>query len=505
MKPSWIFWHRWSGVISCIGLILWGASGISHPVMTRLQPSPVAFTAPNQIFDLSQAISPQVLLKQHGIEQIAHLGLSALNGKTYYRVSENPNAAARYFNTETGDELPNGDATLASALASHFTGRPLADITRTELITEFSDDYHAINRFLPAWRIEFSGNDHLRAFIDTEQLRLATLVDDKRYIFTKLFRIGHNWSFIENTPRVQLGIMAGILSLILFSAFSGIYLFIKQAHLSRIRLANQGIRRWHRWLGITVSLATLLLASSGLFHLAMNYKQQYEAIPASRNLITTTQLNQAAWDKIKQQPLAKLDLTQQADQPYWFLLPAHANTTQPMPVAQVGILKKEASQDMATSHTDHHEHHGHQQPETIQPHVIPADSPYTPPKEDSVKLLAQAQAASYAGMSMDAIQSTEWMNEFGSEYGFIFKRLPVIKVQFPGNGNPRYFIEPSTGILAAKITDIDHTEGWVFSHLHKWSFLDSNKMLRDILVSLFALGNIIIGTMGIILFTRHIK
>jgi len=106
---------------------------------------------------------------------------------------------------------------------------------------------------------------------------------------------------------------------------------------------------------------------------------------------------------------------------------------------------------------------------------------------------------------MDAIQSAEWMNEFGSEYGFIFKRLPVIKVQFPGNGNPRYFIEPSTGILAAKITDIDHTEGWVFGHLHKWSFLDSNKMLRDILVSLFALGNIIIGAMGIILFARHIK
>jgi len=509
MQASWIFWHRWLGIFACIGLILWGSSGISHPIMTRLQPVPVAFTAPHQSFDLSQSLSPQAILQQHNIPQVAHLGVSTIDGKTYYRVSENPTLAAHYFDAETGAELANADAKLAGLLASHFTGRPIDSITKAELITEFSDDYHAINRFLPAWRVEFAGDDHLRAFIDTEQLRLATLVDDTRYIFTKIFRIGHNWSFIESMPKLQLGIMATILSLILFSAVSGIYLFFKQSRMSDMRLAKQGVRRWHRRLGITVALATLILASSGLFHLIMSYKQQYEVMPTQPISIAANQFEPTVWDTIKQQTLAKVDLTQQAGQPYWFVLPA--NGTQQMHEAQVGMLKKEST-EKKINHPDHHEHHdhaAHAPTERIQPYVVRADLPFSQPAKDSVKQLVQAQAAQYAQKPLSEIQSAEWVNKFGGEYGFIFKRLPVIKVQFadPDNraGNPRYFIEPSTGVLAAKVTDIDHTEGWFFGYFHKWSFMDFNKTLRDILVSLFALGNIVVGVMGIVLFSRHLK
>lgn len=522
MQAFWIFWHRWLGVFACIGLILWGSSGISHPIMTRLQPMPVAFTAPSHAFDLSQSLNPQKILTQHNIQQVAHFGVASIADKTYYRVSENPELAARYFDTETGDELVNADATLAGALASHFTGRPVDSITKAELITEFSDDYHAINRFLPAWRVDFSGDEHLRAFIDTEQSRLATLVDDTRYIFTKIFRIGHNWSFIESTPRLQVGIMGLILSLILFSAVSGIYLFFKQARLSSVRLAKQGVRRWHRRLGITVALATLILASSGLFHLIMSYKQQYEAITVKPSSIASSQLNAEVWNSIKQLPLAKVDLTHQAGYAYWFVLPASPQGAQPMHEAQVGMLKKEAANEKIASnaashanHPEHHEHEGHEghhanpPAERVQPYVVRADLPFTSPAEDSVKQLAQAQAAQYAQKTLSEIQSAEWVNKFGGEYGFIFKRLPVVKVQFadPDNstGNPRYFIEPSTGALAAKVTDIDHTEGWFFGNFHKWSFMDFNKTLRDILVSLFALGNIVVGVMGIVLFTRHIK
>jgi hypothetical protein len=66
--------------------------------------------------------------------------------------------------------------------------------------------------------------------------------------------------------------------------------------------------------------------------------------------------------------------------------------------------------------------------------------------------------------------------------------------------NPRYYVEPATGVLAAEIRDIDVTEGKSFAYLHKWAWLDANKEARDILMVLFALGNVIIALLGAWLF-----
>ena len=99
--------------------------------------------------------------------------------------------------------------------------------------------------------------------------------------------------------------------------------------------------------------------------------------------------------------------------------------------------------------------------------------------------------------------STEWITKFAKEYGFIFKRIPVIKVQMSDADQTRYYIEPATGILSAKVRNIDGFEGFIFAYLHKWSFESVNKDLRDILVSLFAFSNIVVALLGFYLFTRR--
>jgi len=81
--------------------------------------------------------------------------------------------------------------------------------------------------------------------------------------------------------------------------------------------------------------------------------------------------------------------------------------------------------------------------------------------------------------------------------------LPVVRVQFTAPGNPRYYIEPATGVLASKVEDIDALEGFTFAYFHKWNFGEINKDFRDVLVMLFALGNIIVALMGAILFSRR--
>lgn len=245
---NWLVWHRWLGLVACFGILLWGVSGLSHPIMTRLQPQPATFTAPPQNIVLGNLPSPVQVLERHGIGKVLRLSLVQMDGTTWMRVLTEAHTPARYFSTDDGRELRDGDRYYAQYLAVHYNGRLFKEIVNSQFITAFSNDYHAVNRLLPVWRIEFSGDDHLRAFIDTDQARLATLVDDTRFYLTKLFRFGHNWSFIDNLPRLQVSLMAMVLGIALFSAGSGLYLSLgwgamQKSNQHKIR-SSAGIAAW---------------------------------------------------------------------------------------------------------------------------------------------------------------------------------------------------------------------------------------------------------------------
>ncbi len=490
---NWMFVHRWLGLITCVGILLWGISGISHPIMTHLQPTPVAFSAPNTAFNLKQAHSLQSILSLNAIKTAQHISLAHIAEQDYFRISVADHMPAHYFDTHTGIELADADSLYAQQLALHFTGKTKNNISKVELITQFSDDYHAVNRILPVWRVEFAGSQHLRAFIDTEQSRLSTLVDDRRYWLTKLFQFGHNWSFLQSYPRLQLILASMVLVTVLSSALSGLYLYFKNTN-AKQRLTKQPLRRWHRRLGLIVSITALIFASSGMFHLLMSYQQQAHALSTTTESADLTQLNADAWQKIINQPVAKLDLISHAHQLYWLVLPASPTGENQMPIAQVAALAQEAQ------HAEHHHHEAHAP--TVQPYLLNADNQTTTVM--SIENLAILQATSIAKRSSSQVKGTQWINSFANEYGFIFKRLPVIKVQMNDAQHTRYYIEPATGVLAAQIRDIDGLEGFTFSYLHKWNFQSLNKDFRDILASLFALANIMVAIMGLVLFTRRL-
>ncbi len=492
-KNSWMFWHQWLGILTCIGILLWAISGISHPIMSRLQPKPAAFAAPSAQFDLSEAVSVKTVLEQQGIAKAKHVSLAQFSGHDYYRVSVDEAQPARYFNVMTGEALENGDIAYAKYLAQHFTGKPVEEITGVELVTAFNDDYHEVNRLLPVWRVAFSSDQHLRAFIDTEQSRLGTLVNDTRYWLTQLFQFGHNWSFLNGAPVWQLWLAAAVLTCVLFSAFSGLYLYLKLG-----KSKDRPMRYWHRQLGFMVSLSALLLASSGLFHLIMSYQQHKVAVTLTVDKQSIAQLDESAWQKVVAKPIAKLDLMNDNGHWFWHVLPAAEDGRNQMPVAQVAVLANEAD------HAEHHPGHPHQgAKKKATPYLLAADSGEHVIK--SIEDFAKAKAVSLAAEGDQIVKSTTWVTQFKNEYGFIFKRLPVIKVQMQDADNTRYYIEPITGALAAKVRDIDGLEGFVFAYIHKWSFQFINKDLRDILAVLFAFGNIVVAILGLILFFRQRK
>ncbi|HYD34373.1 MAG TPA: PepSY domain-containing protein, partial [Methylophilaceae bacterium] len=452
----------------------------SHPIMSRLQPKPIAFNAPVSPLNLKQAMGPQQALACHRVQEFQRLSVVSMQDSAYYRVATSDNAPARYFSVADCRELHAGDETYARQLASHYTGMPVSEINNARLITQFDEEYLPVNRLLPVWRVEFARSDHLRAYIDTDQSRLSTLIDDTRYVLGKVFRLGHNWAYLDGFPRMQLAVMAMVLSTAFFSAISGITLYVRRRRHSQERLGNQPGRRWHRRLGLLVALTTLTFAGSGMFHLLMSYQQQQAATAHIPAAISAATLSEEAWRQAVLHAAHRIDLVHSQEGLYWLL-------RNNLPPSRVAVM----------SHKDHHPSAHNSQSETLS---LPADKLAANPVD--VLSLARSQAARFAHLPELAIVKTELVTKFGGEYGFIFKRLPVVKVQFEGSGNPRYYIEPATGTLAAVVRDLDAAEGTTFAYMHKWTWLDANKEVRDVLMMLFALGNVVVALLGLWLFAR---
>lgn len=120
------------------------------------------------------------------------------------------------------------------------------------------------------------------------------------------------------------------------------------------------------------------------------------------------------------------------------------------------------------------------------------------------EIYAAFLANSYSSNKAEAIVSVKKINSFGGEYGFVNKRLPVMKVQYNNNGNERYYVETSSGKLSVRIEDKDLYEGLSFAFLHKFHFTDAlGKTTRDIITVIAALANLIVVVIGLVLFLRR--
>jgi len=93
------------------------------------------------------------------------------------------------------------------------------------------------------------------------------------------------------------------------------------------------------------------------------------------------------------------------------------------------------------------------------------------------------------------------VKQFTNEYGFINKRLPVVRVSYPDDGD--WYIETTSAKLATKIAGIDRAEGLSFIFLHKFFWMTwAGKDIRDIVSMLAALGILVVSLLG---FTAFIK
>lgn len=500
-------YHRWVGLLAVLPVVLWGLSGLSHPIMSRLQPQPAAMMPPVGLssgFDAEEMATVRplsALLPGQGIHAVRQARLLRWQGRMVWQLTLPGQAERIYVDAESGMVVPDADKALAVSLARHFAGEPDRVITSMELITRFSDDYPYVNRLLPVWRVVFAGDDGLSAYVETSPLRLATLNNSLKSGFGRVFRALHSWSFIRNEA-VRDTAMTIFLSLAFFSSLGGLWLYGFFWRKPESGERATPLRRWHRRLGVLVAASTLAFTGSAILHVQLLDKGSNESVP---RLLPDQLLNA---DNLNWVPHAiGLTASEQLD-----IVPVAGQAVVRASVQSASMVGRKGNGAMpaaqaATEHVHHHashQGHGSRMSAASGERYFAADSDAM--KVDGAQQHARVLAAAFAGMPPEQIVGAELVTRFAGEYGFINKRLPVWKVDFRTPDHLTLYVETTSGVQAAEVRDIQRLEGFSFAYLHKWNFLDGiGKDGRDALLGVFALLNVVVVVLGAWLWLRRRK
>lgn len=480
---GWLFrYHRWFGIVSCVAVVLWGASGVMHPIMSRINPTPVNMQPPQAVTALHGALTPAQVLARAGIADVSGLRVVAWDGGTYYQASFSAQAQRRYFEVNSGAELAEGDARYAEYLARHFTGDAQSKVRGVSLVTQFDDDYLDINRLLPVYRVDLERADGLRAYIETSPPRVSALVDDRKALLGYLFRYMHNWDFLRTADGLRTLLISAFLAVALLSAASGIWMYGFMWKRGTLQLHHLPLRRWHRTVGILVSLSALLFVVSAEWHLLGSKRRTVS--PMLENNIPASQLGLP--DSLRHGSWSQIGLAQVDGQAVYRLLP----------------LRHKSATAMSGGE---HDHSAKPQEKSMQ-QTLYVDSQSGAVLEEGARKHAVQLAGRFSGLPADKVANVALVSRFEGEYGFLNKRLPVWRVEYATPDRLSYYVETATGALATVVRDADRAEGWSFSYLHKFHWLDfAGKDVRDFVMGLFGLGNLAVALLGLWMFTRRYR
>lgn len=524
-------WHRTISLIIAVPVVLWAASGFLHPLMTTIRPKVSTQWLPPQPIDSSKIKIPlQQALQQNNIAAINNFRIVQMAGNWFYQLQLPGNNIQQYISTQTGKVLANGDELYARQLAKQFLqgvkkpeGKLLAsvnnDIIQTAeaasettvhdccfnataaimndttgvkilsavLVNSYTDEYKNINRFLPAYKVSFARADGIRIYVETAQDRFAFAMDNKRAVFDTFFSLFHTWSWLNFLGNGKLIVEAALCLMAFATTLMGLYIFF----ITKTKKANgNGIvkaRNNHRWTSLVFSLFTLMFTGSGAFHaidkITPDNRDQFYVT----NQFESSGINlniEAIAAAIPDKSITNISLVKIDSQNYWQVFTKKAGNafTQGME-KQKGDLMKDKT-------------------------VQPPQTVYINTATNQILANGERIYAAYlaAAMSKHAVTDTTGINlitKFEGEYGFVNKRLPVWKVNYPFNHNERWYVETSTGKLAAKVNDNDLIEGYSFAMLHKHHFMDfAGKTWRDFSTMFWAMAQIVMVAIGLTLYFK---
>lgn len=524
-------WHRVASLIIALPVLLWAVSGFMHPLMTNIRPNVATQRLTAPVIDTSKIkVSLSHALQKNGVDSFCSFRLVAMNGNWFYQVKLPHKSDLKYYSTDRGKLLPEGDALYARYLAKQFLegeersgdkankmlaslqSVPLPDGSSTPaeealsgdhdcctstmasimnnskgasvkevvLTEQFDKEYKYVNRLLPAWKVSFNRADGIRVYVETGQDRFAFAVDNSRAAFDTFFSLFHTLGWLDFMGRGKHVVEMSVMLLAIFTTLMGLYMFFttktKQARGNMTARA----RRIHRYTSLTASLFTLLFTFSGGWHafekLTPDTRDQYYA--DNRFAVTSDSLDmgrlQAAMGAGEK--ITNLNLVKIQDAHYWqvFHTGKMAGT---QPAGGKDLMKSMQAPAPNTLYV-----------RTTNYRVLPSG------EEQYARYLASL----FSKRDTGRIIQTTAITKFEDEYGFVNKRLPVWKVGYAENSHERYYVETSSGKLGALVNDKDLYEGYSFALFHKHHFMDwGSKTVRDISTMFWAFMQVLMISVGL--------
>jgi hypothetical protein len=508
-------WHRVLGLITVVPVIMWALSGLSHPLMSNLlRPAIAHETVPTPpLAPTALAVPVAQVLARHGLAAVQNLRVVQYHRQPTYQVTDF-RGRLRYFSAATGQEIPDGDRAYAEDVARYLLADSTSAVASAERLTHFTGEYKFINRLLPVWKITLARPDGMAVFVETGQSRLGTFNNHARATFLWVFGMLHNWDFLDVLPRpLHLGIMLVFTTTIWLSTLSGlvIYGFVRRK-LRQPRSAQDGVgwlRRRHRTLGLWVAFVTFTFALSASYHLLQKFTPDRRDAVARVSAFAATELAWPLTEALAATPVQRVSLARVGGQPYYRLVSQGADgqpavqyrstrNGQPLPDGEVRYARELGEEFMTRLH-------GQATPATATGASEDGALPdcCAPPSLTAETATTVGTPAAGPAPAAASLGSPELVTKFAGEYGFVNKRLPVIKLTFAGPGRPALYVEPATGRLAAFVTDGDRREGLSFAVLHKFFLMDwAGKNVRDAVAILSALGVLVVTLYGFVLLLR---
>lgn len=468
-------WHKRFGLALAVVTILWGLSGIAHPIMSRIKPIAQA-QLPLEPINITELTGvPLILTKLGSVSDVLIINRYSAGPVVAVQLQSQENWL--YFNAKTGQEISDFQSHYLPFIASLYAGIKEEQIESVTIVDGFSYDYPMVNRFLPAYKIQFKDELATTVYLDAQSLQLASISNKYKAFYTQWFSHLHSWDFIPNTT-FRYSLMFLVTVLLFLSALLGIYLSIHHWRKGVLHKGSKS-RRAHRYIGLFVCLAALAFSFSGGFHafgklIDINYERIIPHKSNHHNAIQTGEFI-SLWNNLLQQNnIGNINQIQ--------LIRVNGH-----PVLQLHHLTE------VPNRPGMHQHGTHER-------LIRGDVSYLPQEliidgdELSTQLLYLQQLINKESHKVRIVDA-RLQPHFNHEYSFIDKKLPVYRIQTEHN---IYFFDPTAQTLSKTVNHQKLLENWSFSTLHKASFLDGlGKDIRDIIIVLFVLGIIVITILGL--------
>jgi hypothetical protein len=476
-KQNFYKWHRILGLIALVPVIGWTLSGLSHPFMSNWFRPTIAQEVykPLPQSGMKPSLSIKQVLDKNHIAQFRNFGLISLEGQAFYQVMGSDSAVTCY-STNTGEIYKDGDQAYAKYLARYFTQDTVSKIKSVILQKTFDGHYQPINHLLPVWKVSFDRPDGMDVYVETMQSRMGTFNNNTRKAMLVFFEQLHTWQFLADLggDQFRLVVLLVVVSIMFLSLLSGLTIYglfwkkFKTAQQSRRQSGREDTRfvhRFHRQLGLIVSFVMFTFTISAAFHIIVKLH------------------NIAPKEKAYEQLISTADLTASNLQ-----LPIADSI-----IVKTGVVKFYGSTyyQVSTSARD-----------ILYFNVADGKELTNGDKDYARYLTGFYRTPSFNIKFAKGRLKTTQIRQFDNEYGFINKRLPVQKVEYPAGEN--WYVETTTSQLAEKVTGIDRAEGFSFIFLHKYFGMSwAGKNIRDIVSMLAALGVLVVSLFGFAAFIKN--